>query len=92
MLAQINWGLTGCLYYIPLELQIEIFNTLGRNNYLKLPKTGTNPRGVEFSREALLKLENHNNTSKIVIDWVKPTTKLQPFEAYRRWVEYWNEE
>jgi len=35
--VQINWGNTGGLFYFPLNIQLEIFKDLGRDNYIKLP-------------------------------------------------------
>lgn len=44
LLAQINWNDQGGFYYIPLASQKRLFNEIGRKNYIKLPKAGTNPR------------------------------------------------
>ncbi len=49
--VQINWQKKGCIYYFPLEIQLEIFRSLRRENYIKLPSLGTNPRGVELSEK-----------------------------------------
>ncbi len=56
LLVQINWNDTGGFYYIPLSVQKHIFDKIGRENYIKLPKPGTNPRGVEITKEALISL------------------------------------
>src|SRR3989344_8369241 len=46
ILVKINWGSTeGGFYLIPLRVQQESFKQLGREDYLKMPKPGTNPRG-----------------------------------------------
>jgi hypothetical protein len=92
MLVQINWNSTGYLFYIPLESQQKVFKYYGKDRYFKLPKAGTNPRGVEFSKDALIKLQNAEMTKKISINWQRPTEKLDLFEAYKRWVEYWGAE
>jgi len=88
LLININWGGKGGLYLIPLSVQREIFNKLGRNKYIKLPKPGTNPRGVEFSKEAILRLIEHPYTSSIGIEWNRSEIEYDP---YRRWVDYWKE-
>ena len=44
--VQINWSNTGGLFYFPKQVQEEIFNSLGKEAYIKLPPKGTNPRGV----------------------------------------------
>ncbi|MGC9001146.1 ThaI family type II restriction endonuclease [Caldisericum sp.] len=49
LLVQINWNDAGGFYYIPLEAQKRLFGKIGRQNYIKIPKAGTNPRGVEKS-------------------------------------------
>jgi len=92
MLAQINWGGVGYLFYIPLEAQARVFQALGKDRYFKLPKPGTNPRGVEFSKESLLRLQNEDGVKKIMVNWERPIAALDLFEAYKRWVEYWSEE
>jgi hypothetical protein len=87
--VQINWGNTGGLFYFPLNIQLEIFNNLGRDNYIKLPSLGTNPRGVEMSSKAMQKLLEHSGIYKIKIDWKKEEIK---FNAFKRWIDLWAQE
>ncbi len=54
--VQINWNSNGGLYYFPKEVQILIFEELGKEEYIKLPKIGTNPRGAEITSNALKNL------------------------------------
>ncbi len=89
VLVQINWGDEGGFYYIPVEAQREVFDIFGREGYIKLPKPGTNPRGVEITKEALTALVNHNLTKIIRINWLK--TKID-YNPYKRWVDYWRED
>ncbi len=89
LLVQINWGETGALYYIPVEAQRKVLESLGRERYIKLPKPGTNPRGVEISKEALNALTEYELTRKIPIEWEKADIE---YDAYKRWVEYWRED
>lgn len=89
LLIQINWGLTGGFYYIPLEVQKKTFEEMGCKKYIKLPKPGTNPRGVEITEEALSKIVNSKEAKFIEISWQK--TKLN-YDPYKKWVDYWNED
>ncbi len=89
LLVQIVWGGRGGLYYIPLEIQNEVFSEVGRSGYIKLPKSGTNPRGVEIAQKALLRLVRDTQTKRIKIDWKKPDIEYHP---YKRWIDYWREE
>jgi len=89
LLALIRWEGTGGLYYIPLKVQNRVFKELGRNGYIHLPKPGTNPRGVEYSREALVKLLEDKETMVIEVSWVKQPVK---FNAYQRWVDLWRQD
>ena len=89
LLVQINWNDLGGFYYIPLEAQKRLFAKIGRQNYIKLPKTGTNPRGVEITKEALSSLVKDNECLSIVINWKK--TKVE-FNSYKRWVDLWKED
>ena len=86
ILVRINWGSEGGVYLIPLKIQEETLQKLGRNNYLRMPKLGTNPRGVEFSKEAIKAMLSNTKTLKIPIRWKKESL---PFNVYERWVEYW---
>lgn len=87
--VQINWASEGAFYYIPLEVQQEIFRNVGKEKYIKLPIAGTNPRGVEMKAEAMLSLVTHEKTFKIPIDWSKENLIFKP---YNRWVELWQED
>jgi len=89
LLIQINWNNIGGFYYIPLEAQKKLFDKIGREKYIKLPKPGTNPRGVEISKEALSSLIEDKMTKAIKISWQKTEADYNP---YKRWVDYWKEE
>lgn len=95
LLAQINWNNgklegrnKGGLFWIPLDIQKRILQQMGNENYLTPPKPGTNPRGVEISRNALERLLQDNDTKYIEILWQRPEIEYNPYE---RWVDYWNE-
>lgn len=87
--VQINWGNNGGLFYFPRQVQEEIFYLLGKENYIKLPPKGTNPRGVELSSNALKKLVEHKNSKKIDITWIKEEIE---FNAFKRWIDLWAQE
>lgn len=89
LLAQIIWNRKGGLFLIPLESQQRVFANLGSERFLKLPKPGTNPRGVEWSAEALRQLLQDKGTRVIEIFWGRSKVDYDP---YKRWVEYWREE
>lgn len=86
MFVHIYWGKTKGLYYFPLEIQTEVFKSLGRKNYIKLPTAGTNPRGVELKANALKTLTEHPNNLRIDIDWIKRQIN---YNKYERWLELW---
>ncbi|GFO97512.1 hypothetical protein ig2599ANME_1716 [groundwater metagenome] len=89
LLVQINWDDIGGFYYIPLEIQTRLFDRIGRQNYIKLPKPGTNPRGVEITKEALSNLVTNRASKRIVINWQK--TKIA-FNSFKRWIDLWKED
>ena len=72
-----------------MEAQKKLFDRVGRNGYIKLPKPGTNPRGVEITKEALSSLVKGNLSKVIEINWQK--TKID-YNPYKRWVDYWRED
>jgi len=86
LLVQINWANGGGFYYIPKEVQIETLRSMGHENYIKLPKAGTNPRGVEMSGIAMNHLITNPNTMRILINWKKESIDFKPFA---RWVKLW---
>jgi hypothetical protein len=89
LLVQINWNDLGGFYYIPLEAQISLFEKIGREKYIKLPKAGTNPRGVEITKEALSNLVEDSRSKSIEINWQR---KEIEFNSYKRWVDLWEED
>jgi hypothetical protein len=88
ILVNINWNKEGGFYFIPKEVQVETIRLMGIENYIKLPKPGTNNRGVEFSSNAINTLLNNKNTKCIMIKWIE---KELNFSVYDRWVELWKE-
>lgn len=88
LLVNIRWGDKGYFYYIPLVSQIRVFNNIGREKYIKLPKQGTNPRGVEFKKEALERLVKEKEIMKIEIDWKRTENNMG---IYDRWVKLWGD-
>ena len=86
LLAQIKWGGVGALYYFPVTSQVKVFNQIKRENYIKLPKQGTNPRGVEVTQKALEKLTEEKNTKMIGISWKRGEAN---HGIYDRWIELW---
>lgn len=90
LLAQISWGTNkGGFFLIPLAVQRKVLDMLGNLKYLKLPKEGTNPRGIEFTKEAINLMLSDKETQKITIDW---TIQKFDFSLYKRWVDYWMQE
>lgn len=89
LLIQINWNDVGGFYWIPLSVQKRLFDEIGRNHYIKLPKPGTNPRGVEITKEALSSLVGDTHSRKIPIKWEK--TRIE-FNSYKKWVDLWRED
>ncbi len=89
LLVQINWNDLGGFYYIPLEAQTKLFEEIGKESYIKLPKAGTNPRGVEITKEALSSLVEDSRSKCIEINWQR---KEIDFNPYKRWVDLWEED
>lgn len=98
LLAQIKWDLKeadvkkgvhpGGLFLIPVGVQKKVLDQIGKKKYLKLPKVGTNPRGVEISKNGLTMLLQDKDTKCIEIIWKHSEMEYNP---YKRWVDYWEE-
>lgn len=86
IVAQINWANGGGFFYIPLEVQLQTLQEMGKERYIKLPKAGTNPRGVEMQGEAMRLLIANPQTLKVPINWTKESSN---FNTYKRWTELW---
>ena len=86
LLIQINWDGFGGMYYITRETQIRCINNIGKDQYFKTPKLGTNPRGVEISCAALTTLVNDSETKTIKISWQRDDIDFDP---YKRWIDCW---
>ena len=89
LLTQIVWDGRGGFYYIPLEVQERLLKVMGREEYIRLPIPGTNPRGVEITKEALSRLICSEEAKVIEIDRQRSEIDYHP---YKRWVDYWSEE
>jgi len=89
LLVRINWNDIGGLYYIPVQAQRRLFDKIGRESYIKLPKAGTNPRGVEFAKNVLARLTADSQSKRIEINWQKSNIA---FNAYKRWLDLWRED
>jgi len=87
LLVQINWGDTGGFFYIPVEIQKKLFDKMGRDNYIKLPKAG--PRGAEITKESLSNLVTDKQCQSIIIEWQKTQIDFNP---YKKWVDFWEED
>lgn len=86
----ILWEKTGTFYLIPREVQEETIQELGIESYVKVPPRGTNPRGVEISKEAMALLQSHEYTRTLPINWYRDKSLLVERALYRRWIELWD--
>lgn len=89
ILVQINWHNTGYLYLFPKQTQKDVLDSIGRDAYIKLPKQGTNARGVELSGIAIQCLMQQPTARKLEVDFSR--TEIDYKAAYTRWLEYWNQ-
>lgn len=86
IVVQINWENGGGFYFIPLEVQLQTLKEIGKERYIKLPKVGTNPRGVEMQGEAIRLLISNSQTLNVPINWRKESSN---FNTFKRWIELW---
>ncbi len=92
LLAVISWDnnpkIRSGLFFISKSIQEKVLTNLGKEKYLKLPKVGTNPRGVEISRTAIVEMLNNKNIYHIPIAWKKENLI---HKTYKRWLDLWEE-
>jgi len=94
LFIKINWGMKrniepSGLFWIPLSTQEKILERLGVERYLKLPKAGTNPRGIELTSLGLDTLLRDEDTQRVRVNWIRAQIDYDP---YKRWVDYWKED
>jgi len=89
LLTQINWGYAGVLCHIPLEVQQRHFERLGQKTYIRLPKPGTNPRGVEIDKEAMAAMAADADTKGVTVIWHRMDVR---HNAYEKWIDLWRED
>ena len=89
LLVRVNWNSEGGLFLIPQKVQEQVIDFLGIDEYIKLPKQNTNPRGVEISSSALKMLLNNNETKSIPIFWKKEVIQ---YNTYSKWIELWQQD
>lgn len=89
LLAQMNWNDQGWFFFFPKSAQIETLQQIGRQRYIKLPKAGTNPRGVEISAEALKLLAGHSKSLSMPVVWYR---KHVDYDPYERWLDLWEKD
>ncbi|GAA9844828.1 hypothetical protein VN0594_14370 [Helicobacter pylori] len=87
LFVHVCWGKEGGFYYIPSAIQQGVLTTKSKEFYFKLPKSGTNSRGVEISKLALLECIAHKDTLRIPIFWEQTNNlKHSPYDKY---LELW---
>ena len=86
----ILWGKTGSFNLIPQHVQADLLEEIGIEGYTKVLPRGTNPRGVEFSGEALRRLVGHQSTQSLQIAWNRDPSLLTERALYGRWIELWD--
>ncbi|MCS7224267.1 MAG: ThaI family type II restriction endonuclease [Armatimonadetes bacterium] len=95
LLAIIRWGSIGGLYGIPRWVQEQVLTELSIERYLRRPRRGTNPRGVDISSEAVTRLIQHPGTQGIPIEWRRfdePSALMAITDPYSRWIRRWEED
>jgi hypothetical protein len=86
LLVNIKWNSVGAFYFFSKEGQNRVFEKLGTEKYLKLPKEGINTRGVEITKTAVELLIKDKDTMHIDISWERKEFK---YNIYSRWLEFW---
>jgi len=86
--AHVNWDGEGGLYYFTKDLQTSVLVEKGRAEYVKVPKPGTTPRGVEISTQAIRISAEHPQGMKITVKWEK---KEIQFDPHKHWLDLWEQ-
>ena len=71
-LTNVYWGrknVKESIFFIPKQVQCDILDDIGHENYLKIPSQNSNPRGFGISTSAMKMLKQHELTLQSIIDW-----------------------
>ena len=88
--VNIIWDSVGGFFFIPLKVQKEVLQDLGKEKFMKVPSQGTNPRGVEISSHAMHAMQQHSDTLCLSINWKRDPSLLVERALYRRWIDLWD--
>ena len=88
--VNIVWGEVGKFFVVPRQVQERVLIELGVEQYVKLPRRGTNPRGVEISKDAMLLLQEDPQTQHLEISWQRDPSLLVERTLYDRWITLWD--
>ncbi len=86
LIIQINWDDEGHIFYIPTEVQHDVFTKLG-NHYLDY-RANTNTRGFNMSRGAFESVTHDSGTIVLPVSWFR---SIKPQGQYEPWVKYWRD-
>lgn len=92
LFVHVQWGKNDLfekypsIYHVPIEAAIMVHTRLGKG-YLVPPKKGTDSKGIQFSRRAIMELLNHPLTAVMSVEWIRPTYKHDPLH---RWFKMWS--
>ena len=87
--VNIVWNSNGGVFLIPKKAQRDVLDSLG-SKFFKLPKRGTNPHGVEFSKDAMRCMQEHQSVLSISVRWKRDESLLGERASYERWIELWD--
>lgn len=89
LFINVHWEGVGGFFLITKEAQEEVFNSLGREGYLKSPTRGSNSKGVAMSSEAMQMLQEHEDTQVMDITWEHDNAASAVNSPYEKWVNLW---
>jgi len=84
IIGHVKWGGDGALYYVPKEVQNEIFNDIKIEKYLKVPNFSSNERGISLSKEAYNLMIKHKLSYNIPIHWEKQNLEINPIDRWTK--------
>ena len=76
------------VFWIPLEVQQDVLEDVGLDNFLQAP-TGTNHRGISIPSRTMTVLKSHSNTRSLSVSWI-PKQSKHP-KPWEEWTEFWQQ-
>ena len=84
-----RWRNEGAIYFFPVNVQIDVLNQIGKENFLRIPTRGTYSKGVSIKRKATIQMIDHPDTLSISLPCIWDDNL--ELHSRDRWMKSWRD-